>query len=265
MLTNPEERGDPWIEALSSYFDFADQVVIVNGGKNFEFDQYERVKSLNKRDIDFTIVNLPWPDDWGMEEFPKHLNAGLKECTGDWVLKLDIDQIIHEDDFENIRHFLELSNDPIAALHKVNFYEGKRYSKGYMPMAINKKLMGNQIMFGADGPLDNDYSCPVIVDHIHGDGVPVGTKPGNCTIIPVNFWNFDYTFKTEKQRKEQFFKASMARKKSWGKTEWGETPDEAYEIFSNMFRTRLLSAVPCPISDLPKYIRERCRKFYETN
>jgi len=41
----------------------------------------------------------PWPYEWNWVELPKHLNIGLAECTGDWVLKLDIDQFIHEDDF----------------------------------------------------------------------------------------------------------------------------------------------------------------------
>src|SRR3990167_6150005 len=101
-VTNPVKRQDPWLEALECYLDLADQVVIVNGGTPFTFENITKIPDPD-RDADITFVNLEWPYEWSWEELPRHLNAGLEQATGDWVIKCDIDYFFHEKDHTRIR------------------------------------------------------------------------------------------------------------------------------------------------------------------
>ena len=47
-MTNPEERMDPWKEALECYNDFADEVIVV--GKDWDYDfSWEKIGCFSRR------------------------------------------------------------------------------------------------------------------------------------------------------------------------------------------------------------------------
>ena len=75
-MTDPEERNDPWKEALRSYEDIADEVITV--GQNWP------------------------PGEFEWKYIGEVFQEGHDICTGDWVMRMDIDYILHEKDMDYI-------------------------------------------------------------------------------------------------------------------------------------------------------------------
>ena len=63
-MTNPEERGDPWREALNCYKDLADELI---------------------------IVGQDWPQEFKFSYIGEVFQEGFNKSTGDWVIHMDID------------------------------------------------------------------------------------------------------------------------------------------------------------------------------
>ena len=85
--TNPEERMDPWKEALTCYNDLADEVV--RTGEN-------------------------WPYEFSWDYIGKTFNESYELATGDWVIRMDLDYFFHENDFQGIRKVLSENFDKPA-------------------------------------------------------------------------------------------------------------------------------------------------------
>ena len=68
-MTNPEERGDPWIEALNCFTDFSDELIIK--GKD-------------------------WPYEFKWDYIGKNFESGIREANGDWVIVMALDFFFHE-------------------------------------------------------------------------------------------------------------------------------------------------------------------------
>ena len=75
-MTNPEERNDPWEEALNCYKDFADEV----------------------------IVGKDWPEEFLWDHIGKTFQQGL-QTNGDWAIRMDLDYFFHENDMSYIKTF----------------------------------------------------------------------------------------------------------------------------------------------------------------
>ena len=71
--TNPDERQDPWREAISCYEDFADEII---------------------------VTGQDWPYEFSWEYIGKTFNEGFKKAKGDWVFRMDIDYFLHEKDIK---------------------------------------------------------------------------------------------------------------------------------------------------------------------
>ena len=74
--TNPEERMDPWKEALACYEDLADEVV--RSGDN-------------------------WPYEFTWDYIGKVFNESYQKATGDWVIRMDLDYFF-QPPFEFLNH-----------------------------------------------------------------------------------------------------------------------------------------------------------------
>jgi len=271
-ITNPEERQDKWIEALSCYYDLADEVVVVNGGSPVYTDSHgpwEKIK----------FVNLPWSYNWNWIELPRHLNAGLKKCTGDWIIKLDIDQFIHEKDFERVRKVLaQVPEDcDVATFQKMSMVYGKKYyQKGGREIAFRNKPY---IRFGKNLDKPTDLCFPVKVtsyEKVCLDCFNDATKGDFCRIwykLPVgrqlktfktgiSYWNYDYTFKAQDFVKEEFWRFSQAYYRYFKKWTFGRTKRKAFQVFLNMMKGRHDRApYTYTLKDHPKYIREAIKNL----
>ncbi len=268
-ITNPEERQDRWKEALHSYCDFADEVVVVDGS---ELSNVKNVINLFANELDsgkIKLISMPWPYEWNFKELPLHLNAGLEEATGDWVIKMDIDQIIHENDFEEIRKRFEMNNDKDA----VTFQKmsplpfGKLNQKGEMLVALNKAKVGDTVCFGDVIDTPNDLCQLIVKEGTNEKGIPYGkllSEVGNCGRTGVSIWNFDYFFKTEEFTRKEFPRFSRAFLNYFGYTNWGHDDKESFDIFINMMKGRTGRASQKVDTDsLPRYIKEEYMKIDE--
>lgn len=273
-ITDPIERQDPWNEALACYMDLADELVIVNGGKK---PTNELIKSLDPK---VKWVDLYWPHEWNFAELPRHLNAGLKECTGDWVIKMDIDQIFHEKDFDEIRRRLSNIFAPVMTFQKYTVMPFRKFiQKGEMVLAINKGEHGDKIQFGEAVDEKTDLCRPIWVTgnreissiysfgHDYKYKIPVGetVRFEEAGRTGVSYWNFDYTFRTEDFAKKEFWRFARAYKRFYGSADWGNTEEESWKVFINMMKSRLQNAIYYieDLDILPKYIRERYSRLTE--
>lgn len=247
MVTKPDERQDLWREAVANYCRFADEVVIVNGGPKLEYPD-EKVR----------FVDCPWPDEWDWEELPKHLNVGKACCTGEWILKLDIDQFIHEKEFEKLRKILSKvpETTELLSLTKLNFVHSMRYfSKNTQPILFrNRPHIG--FGFVLDFP-NGDLCMPMKLIEFGEDGVPIGEAlPSENT--DCYYWNFDYVFKTKEVTREHFARMARAYRKYYkNPVTLGSDDEGAWRSFINMHLDRFSKCKEqASLSEIPAEIRE---------
>lgn len=144
-MTNPDDRNDPWKEALNCYEELADEVIVV--GKN-------------------------WPYEFSWDEIGKTFQEGLDKSSSDWVIRMDIDYFFHEKDFDKIRNALEkFKNYPALAFPQYQFFTPDRYQiKTRICIAFNKRLFP-QIKLNGGGDLtlatiNNELINPKLVPNI---------------------------------------------------------------------------------------------------
>lgn len=227
MVTKPDERQDLWREALDNYCALADEVVVVNGGSTLAFNHNKTSK--------VKIVDLDWPEQWDWETLPEHLNFGLSHCTGDWVLKLDIDQLIHEKEFEKLKSILKRvpETTDLLSLTKLNFVAKMRYfAKNTHPILFRRKP---DIGFGyINGLPKGDLCMPMRInpgEFLNGDQrVPIGEEiPAETT--DCYYWNFSYTFKTEAVAKAHYHRMARAWKAFYKNDALGTDDEDIWNDF----------------------------------
>ena len=82
-------------QCLNSVKDFVDEIIIVDTGST------DKTKEIAKKFTD-KVFQHEWPDD-----FSKARNISLKYATKEWILVLDADEIIAEEDLKKIRELIE--------------------------------------------------------------------------------------------------------------------------------------------------------------
>lgn len=186
-ITEPLKRQDPFFEAIDCYTDLADEVVIVDGATKVDSDELkgllERLpeEKLNK----IKWVYYEWPDDFEWPFIGQQFQRGYEACTGDWVIRCDLDYFFHENDISKIRHKLkEMNNTTAVSFWKYQFLLVDRYNiKSRTVMAVNKRLKGHSIKFNSGGDL-----CQPSIDGIE-------LKADNLPEIRLPFYNYDFCFK----------------------------------------------------------------------
>ena len=225
-MTNPEERMDPWREALSCYEEIADEVVIV--GSN-------------------------WPEEFVWSHIGKTFNEGLSKCSGDWVINIPTDMFIHQNDIKNLIFNLKKNSEfPAVALPKYKFFTPHKFHlKAFEVLAINKKKFPN-VSFEGGG----DLCLPVLGEKLLSqNNVPISRTP---------LWNYDSTFRTKKiiaQDRARFARAWNRQFNDWG-DRGGGTPEEAFDAWFRMIKLRLKSQTrKTKLEHHPKYIQEKLAKL----
>lgn len=116
--TDPELRNDPWKESLACYEDFADEIIVTGND---------------------------WPDEFSWEHIGKTFNEGFKNSSGDWVIRMDIDYLFHENSLLNLRKQLLRYNDyPGVVFPQYQFFTPDRFQlKTRLCVALNKHKFPN--------------------------------------------------------------------------------------------------------------------------
>ena len=121
-MTNPEERGDPWKEALDCYNSLADEVV---------------------------VVGEEWPYEFKFDHIGKTFQEGFNKASGDWVIRMDLDYFFHENDFAKLKQILKKNIDsPSVAFPQYQFFTPDRFQvKTKLCIALNKKYFPSTLPF----------------------------------------------------------------------------------------------------------------------
>lgn len=258
-VTNPKERQDKFKEAFECYKDLADELVVVDGSNLSSKDG--RIDILSDRT---KMVYLHWPQEWNWVQLPKSLNAGREQCTGDWILKLDVDQFIHEKDFKEIRKRLSQcpKNAEALTFQKMSMTYGKKYyEKGGQPIAFRNLP---EIVIGKATDKETDLCFAIRQSGIEKTlsyDLPIGRS-----LIEertgVSYWNYDYFFKTKEFTKKEFWRFSRAYHRYFKSWEFGKDEDASFELFLNMQKSRHDKALyTYKLEDHPKYIREAVKNL----
>jgi len=245
-------------------FPWASEVVVVNGGKPFTLKDIWSIGDVNE-DVDLKFIDLPWPHDFSWDELPKHLNAGLKECTGSWVVRADIDYVFKDSWKAGLSELEQFKDKRIVTAQKFStILADKVYQKGPTQMILNMKY--KDMCFGIDEDNYTDLCVPIIKTGMKGD-IPKGKVIGKRDIgkSHLEFMNYDYCFKTKDFTAKEFLRFSMAHKKYFGYTKWGETEEEALQKFINMMEARMLKGdrhiYHMPWREHPSFIRKKVKNI----
>jgi len=221
-MTNPDERMDPWKEALNCYKDFADEVI---------------------------ITGQDWPEEFTWDHIGKTFQQGFEKSSGDWCIRMDLDYFFHQEDMNYIRNFLKQNtNFPAVAFLKKQFFTSDRYQlQSKICIAVNKKHYPNVKLNGG-----GDLCFPTINNKlINVNEVPLCTKP---------VWNYDMMFKTKEiiaKERLRFGKAWFDYFGNWG-IFGGNSEEEAFEAWFNWISEKYKKHVfDIELDKHPKYIIER--------
>ena len=224
--TNPEERMDPWVEALQCYNELADEVV--RSGES-------------------------WPSEFSWDYIGKMFNESFQKATGDWVIRMDLDYFFHEKDFLNLRKYLAKNfNQPAVAFPKCQFFTPDRYSiKSNIVIAYNKKYFPKIKLNGG-----GDLCLPTI------DGIEI--KPKDVPISKIKLWNYDCMFKTKeiiKHDRARFARAWFSYFGDWGEED-GSDPELAFKTWFTMIEERYRKHnKKISIDKHPKFILNKIRNL----
>jgi len=304
-VLNPDFWCFPYLEAIKSYLELADEVIIVDGGSNdgslekihkifdndnpktrcWVFDEgggehfgasMDYMEAVEKNIKHINIIRLHWPWDFKQREFPLHLNYGLDNCTGDWVIKFDIDFVLHDFDAIAIKRKLKEHNDntrvmvaTFSRLNLLNRWQG--FTKNELPWIIHKKFTKNSVRFGVEiGDKQSDWSQTIKVKEIK-NGIPYGEK----FIIDTNFcevkdilrlgnrvFNYDSIFRDKIKCEAWFCRAARAYRLETGKPIYGKTDKDAWELWKEIrMQYKVKRKENLKIGDHPIFIQDKIKNM----
>ncbi len=221
-MTNPEDRNDPWKESLKCYESLADEVVVVGDDWPLEFD-------------------------WGV--FNKIYQDGFDKCSTDWVMRMDLDYFVHENDIPRIKSYLlKYSDHPAIVLPQYQFFTLDRYQvKTKLCLLLNKKRFPE---IKLDGGTDRMLAT------LNGELLTYKNVPQ----IKVPIWQYDSMFRTKEiisKDRARFARAWYRSFNNYG-DRGGDNPEIAFKAWFDMIKNRYRKHIfRSNISKHPKFIVNR--------
>ncbi|MFN0047819.1 MAG: glycosyltransferase family 2 protein [Cytophagales bacterium] len=107
-VRNASTLGYPFIESILSVLPICEEFVIALGDGND--DTENMILAINSSKI--KIIHTVWEMNNLKDgtEFSRQAEIALKECTSDWVLHLQCDEVIHEEDLPLIKKTIDENN-----------------------------------------------------------------------------------------------------------------------------------------------------------
>lgn len=248
-ITNPDNRGDNWLDALNCYSELADEVLVIDGQARDDVHNNLRLW-LDKAKCE--VMFYEWPKDFSWEFIGQQFQRGYEASTGDWVIHCDIDYIFHQKDFGRIRQALrDYPNSPAVSFYKWQFILPDRYNlKSRLVIAVNKKKYGDRIKFNGGGDL-----CQPTLDEQDLDLAEV-PQAG------VPFYNYEKLTKTQAQIEDDVERMDNAYLKYFGQTLYTTDECTAYEGWLRMACGRFNKpSEHIPLSSHPKYVQETIKNL----
>jgi len=221
-MTNPEERMDPWREALKCYGDLADEVI---------------------------TVGEDWPEEFKFDHIGKTFQKGFDKCSGDWAIRMDLDYFFHENDIQNIKSILEKNTKyPAVSFPQYQFFTPERYQvKTKICVALNKRHFPDIKLNGG-----GDLCLPTI----NGERI----HPKNVPFFRIPLFQYDSIFRTKEiiaHDRARFARAWYRQFNEWG-VRGGGTPEEAFDAWFLEVKMKYKKHThKISLKKHPKYIQEK--------
>lgn len=129
LIRNGSVLGYPFVQAIRSILRLCDEV-IVNVPRSTD-DTLARVKAI--ADPKIRILETEWDETDRTDGLvlSHHTNLALEQCTGDWCVYIQADEILHEDSIPSMRAAMirELPNSRVQGLlvDYTHFYGSYRF------------------------------------------------------------------------------------------------------------------------------------------
>lgn len=242
-LTDPDSRGDTHYESLKCYMELADETLIVDGSYS----------PFVESGADFLkVVSNEWPQEFSWEFIGQQFQRGYEACTGDWVIRADLDYLFHERDFGKIRQALkDYPSAPAVSFYKWQFILPDRYNlKSRLLIAVNRKAFGDRITFSGAGDL-----CQPQLD---GKDIDINDMPQ----AGVPFYNYEKLLKTKEQIIDDVERMDNAYLRYFNETLYSTDELTAYDGWYNMVSGRFNKPQEkIRLEQHPKYIIETIRNL----
>jgi glycosyltransferase involved in cell wall biosynthesis len=238
------------IESVMSALNFADEVIVMDGGS--VDNTVEKILELGSPKV--KIFHNEWLDSigTGMDSINRSLAIG--RCTGDWCVLMDSDEVFHELDSERIKKVAtSLDNNIVAAeFNTLHFYRDYNHllngCKEWRDLYIKKIYMVRNGLGIHHGIIGGEPDAHVMVD---GSPIPEERR----VHIKVNVFHYGHVRTTESYLK----KTNRLHKRFTGKAhkeikdiEW--IPDEKLSTFNGSHPSVMNKRIEIGTSDYKKII-----------
>ena len=279
LTTNAIQNEFPFIESIKSFLPIVDELIVVDGGSTD--GTIEAIQQIN--DSKIRIINdedVKWEKEWAYGRMGHNFNRGLQECTGDWVIKFDVDYILHEKG--TIRFREDLANASkrerlTVAFTRMNFILADRfYVKSKKTLAINKtrcREVGINLKYGLDLKRWG-WGFDFIDGTELKDKVNFGSmlrEGGNSIVTGATVFNYDFCLASKDIVRESRWRHELAVNKQ--QLLAGLTTKEAVnnirenkEVVWNLFKKNCLEnlerfATPLEIEKHPEIIQDKIKNL----
>lgn len=229
-ITNPEARGDLYMEAIESHLPFSDEFIVVDGGST----DGSLAKIKSKFGDSVRIEYFEWKQGagaWTWEQFARSWNFGVSQCSHDWVCATEADHIFHGKDLSLVRERVEQYKDmPVLFVDKlVSSTWSLWQSKAKFPLFINRAVF-KDYGYGYSTTNDTDLAYPIhIILEENEYGIPEGRafEYEHGKNMGLYMFNYDKAFKTKEMILQERKTANYAWNnsitvKKGNQREWGE-------------------------------------------
>jgi len=269
-ITKPKTYNYPYLECLQSFLPVCDEIIVVNGDPDNTDGSIDDIKKLSDK---IKVYDYLWNDkEWDWTNICTHHQFGFEKCTGDWVIKLDIDYVLHENYIQPILNqlegFLKLKVRPFGVnVRKANILLADTVMhKSQIPFIVNKKDYP-KICYGIayDRP---DFMAAIIKER-EKNGIFIGESIMNMNEmlrdIDACLLTYDFTF-MDYQQVLALRKANYTAYQKYENPCWTIKEEDLEDEVMDKFRKMLLARMDkknsiIDICDHPIYIQDKVSKL----